>query len=168
MDRISTIVGNITMTIVFAIILILLFESISRTLFNTPNVWSIELSQFVMASYFIMGGSYTLMNNEHVRMDLFYHKWSPKKKALVDVCTFFIMLVYLSVLLYGSYKGLAYAIKYGQVSYSAWKPSMVPIKIIMTLGIALMFLQSIAELIKDVAVLRGSDIKFCGREEESA
>ena len=166
MDRISTVTGRIAMCIVIGMILVLLFESISRTFFNTPHIWSIELSQFILAAYFILGGSYTLMYNEHVRMDLFYHKWSPRKKAMVDIFTFVVMLIYLSILLYGSWKALAYAIKYKQVSYSAWKPSLIPIKVIMTFGIFLMFMQSIAELIKDVAVARGISLDMPGRREE--
>ena len=146
--------GIVAMFIVIPLIGVLIYESISRTLFNKPNIWSIEMAQFIMAAYYILGGAYTLMIDGHVRMDLFYHKWSPKKKAAMDIITFFIVAIYLGILLFGSIKATIYAIEYKQISYSAWKPSLIPIKLIMTLGIFMMFMQSLSALIKDIEVLR--------------
>ena len=146
-------VGKIAMFIVIPLIGVLIYESISRTVFNKPNIWSIEMAQFIMAAYYILGGAYTLLLDGHVRMDLFFHKWSPKKKAVMDTITFFIVAIYLGVLLYGSIKATIYAIEYKQISYSAWKPSLIPIKLIMTLGIIMMFLQTVSSLIKDIDVV---------------
>lgn len=91
-------------------------------------------------------------------MDLLYNNWSAKKKAVVDVITFFIILLYLVVLIYGGFQGILYALKYKQVTYSAWAPQVAPIKIIMQIGIVMMLLQVIAEFIKDLAIIRGENI----------
>jgi TRAP-type mannitol/chloroaromatic compound transport system permease small subunit len=66
-------------------------------------------------------------------------------------------------LLWGGFESTEYALQYGERSYSAWRPYMWPIKIIMCVGLALMLLQAIAELIKDLFALRGEKI---GRREE--
>jgi len=157
-DAVSRTVGKAAMFLVLGMIGILVLEAISRTFFKSPHIWSIELSQFVMVAYYILGGAWTLLLDGHVRMDLLYHKWTPRKKAMMDIMTFIIVLTYLGILLYGAMKGTGYAIKYKQVSYSAWRPSLIPIKVIMTAGIILMLLQNISEIIKDLAVLRGRDI----------
>lgn len=151
MDATSRVVGRVVMFLIFAMIGILLFETVSRNFFNRPQIWTLETAQFLMAAYYLLGGGYVLLIGGHVRMDLFYGKWSAKKKATFDVITFFIVLIYLGVLMYGGIQSTLYAIKYNQVTYSAWAPPMIPIKIIMTTGIALMFLQAVSEFIKNLA-----------------
>jgi len=158
MDATSRAVGKIVMFLIFGMIAILLYETVSRTIFNRPHIWSVESAQFVMAAYYLLGGGYSLLIGSHVRMDLLYDRWSVKKKAVVDVITFFIALLYLVVLTYGGWQGILYAIKYKQVTYSAWAPQVAPIKIIMQIGIVMMLLQLIAEFIKDLAIVRGENI----------
>ncbi|MDX9801180.1 MAG: TRAP transporter small permease subunit [Spirochaetia bacterium] len=164
-DKTSRIVGKFAMSLVLGMIAILLYETISRTIFNRPHIWAVEMTQFVMAAYYLLGGGYVLLLDGHVRMDLLYHRWTTKQKALADVITFFIIFIYMVVLSYGAVQGILYAVKYKQVSYSAWSPSVVPIKIIMTLGIFMMFLQVISELIKDIAVARGESIEIVRAED---
>lgn len=158
MDATSRAVGKVVMFLIFGMIAILLYETVSRTFFNTPHIWSVESAQFVMAAYYLLGGGYSLLIGSHVRMDLLYNNWSAKKKAVVDAITFFLALLYLVVLTYGGIQGILYAIKYKQVTYSAWAPQVTPIKIIMQIGIVMMLLQLIAEFIKDLAIIRGENI----------
>jgi TRAP-type mannitol/chloroaromatic compound transport system permease small subunit len=157
-DATSRVVGRAAMFLVFGMIGILLYEAVSRTIFNVPHIWSVELAQFVMAAYYLLGGGYTLIAGGHVRMDLFYQKWSIKKKAAVDIVTFIVLFIYLIILLIGGIQSIQYAVRYKQVTYSAWAPQVTPIKLIMVFGIFLMFLQVIAELIKDIATVRGEDL----------
>ena len=60
------------MYLVFPMIGILFFETVSRTIFNHPWIWTVEMAQFVMAAYYTLGGAYTLIMDGHVRMDLTY------------------------------------------------------------------------------------------------
>ena len=151
----SKAVGQFAMYLVFPMIGILFFETISRTIFNHPWIWTVEMAQFVMAAYYTLGGAYTLIMDGHVRMDLTYARWSPKNKALADVLTFAIVMLYLVMLLVGGFISLEYSIKYNQKSYSSWAPQVTPIKIIMLFGMVLMTLQVIAEFFKDLETLRG-------------
>lgn len=158
MDKTSRAVGTVVKFMIFGMIAILLYETVSRTVFNKPHIWSVESAQFVMAAYYLLGGGYSMLIGSHVRMDLLYDRWSAKKKAVADVITFFIALLYLVVLTYGGWQGIQYALKYKQVTYSAWAPQVAPIKIIMQIGIVMMLLQMIAEFIKDLAIIRGENI----------
>jgi TRAP-type mannitol/chloroaromatic compound transport system permease small subunit len=154
----SRFTGKYVMFMVFGMMGVLLYESISRTIFNRPHIWAIEFSQFVMAAYYTLGGAYAHLIEGNVRMDIFYHKWSPRNKAIMDCFTFGILAFYLVVLLDGAVNGIAYAIEYQQVSYSAWSPVLYPIKIIMTIGIVMMLLQSISEFFKDLARVYGEEL----------
>jgi TRAP-type mannitol/chloroaromatic compound transport system permease small subunit len=88
-------------------------------------------------------------------MDLLYGRWSPKRKAIMDVITMPFMIFYLIFLLIGGLSSIEYALTYGQTNYTPWAPPLAPIKIIMTLGIFLMLLQAFATLFKDIAKARG-------------
>lgn len=157
-DSMSKAVGKSAMFILLGMIGILLHETISRTMFNYPRIWTVEVAQFTMAAYYILGGGYTLLIGGHVRMDLFYGRWSAKKRATVDAITFLALLFYVILLLHGGITGLQYALEYGQVNFSSWAPPMAPIKTIMVIGIVLMLLQVVSQFFKDLATARGKAI----------
>ena len=158
MDAVNTAVGKFSMYLVFAMMGILLFESISRTVFDTPHIWVVEMAQFTMAAYYLLGGGYSLILRGHVRMDLLYGRWSTRKQGLADSITTPFMIFYLIFLLIGAYSSIEYAVMYGQRNRSAWAPYMAPIKIIMGTGVLLMLLQAIATWFKDIAKAKGEEL----------
>lgn len=179
--------GKIIMWGVFVMAAILLWSSISKTFFN-PSLWTLEVAQFAMVGYYILGGPYSVQLGSNVRMDLFYAEWSTKKKAWFDAFTVFLLLFYLGVLLYGALNSMAYSLGYfgkepfafywdlitafvtggpdaaaekiGYIERSptAWRPYLWPIKLVMILGFFLMLLQSVSELLKDIATIKGETI----------
>lgn len=153
-DRFNRGVGRVTMYLIFVMMGILLWSSMSKAFF-LPSLWTLEMAQFVMAAYFLLGGAYSLQLDSHVRMDLAYGRWSPRTKAIVDVVTIFMLFTYLFFLLYGGISSTNYAIQYNETSYSSWSPYMAPIKIVMVIGIFLTLLQATSIFIKDLAVALG-------------
>jgi TRAP-type mannitol/chloroaromatic compound transport system permease small subunit len=154
-DATSTAVGKFSQYLVFAMMGVLLYESISRTLFNQPHIWVVEVAQFTMAAYYLLGGGYSMLLDGHVRMDLLYGRWSPRTRAVMDAITSVVLIFYLVLLLYGAISSVDYALRYNQVNYTSWAPPLAPIKIIMAFGILLMLLQSIAFFLKDLATAMG-------------
>jgi TRAP-type mannitol/chloroaromatic compound transport system permease small subunit len=171
-------VGRVVMYGIFLLMAILLWSSISKTFF-LPSLWTLEMAQFVMVGYYILGGPYSIQLGSNVRMDLIYGEWSPRKKAKFDVLTVLFLIFYLGVLLYGAIASTAYSLGYwgteplaffsglvtgteeiGRMerSSTAWRPYMWPIKGIMVLGMFLMLLQCISELFKDVLRLKGETV----------
>ncbi len=108
-DRVNRGLGRVAMYLVFALIGILLWSSISKTFF-LPSLWTLEMAQFTMVAYFVLGGPYSIQLGSNVRMDLFYGSWSPRTRALVDAFTVFFLLYYLAVLLWGGLGSLAYSL----------------------------------------------------------
>jgi len=150
-------VGRIAMYLVLVMMAILLWSSFSKA-FLLPSLWTLEMAQFTLTAYYLLGGSYSLQLGSHVRMDLLYGSWTPRQKAWVDAFTIFTLIFYLGVLLYGGIESTQYAIEYGERSRTAWRPYMAPIKIVMCIGILMMLLQAIAEFFKDIARIRGEEI----------
>ena len=174
-DAVNYRIGRVMMYGIFAMIAILLWSSFSKVAFD-PSLWTLEIAQFSLVAYYILGGPYSMQLRSDVRMDLFYASWSDKRKAQVDACTVVFLLLYLGVLLHGGlsslayslghYKGDTYSFFIGLVTGSetlgrfeqsptAWRPYLWPIKLIMCFGIFLMLLQAISELIKDLAKIQG-------------
>jgi TRAP-type mannitol/chloroaromatic compound transport system permease small subunit len=157
-EAVNRVVGMFSMYLIFVMIAVLLYSSIIKTV-SIPPLWTLEMAQFLMVSYFMLGGGYSLMDDSHVRMDLWYSRWSPRRRATVDAFTVVFLVFYLGFMLYGGISSTAYAIRYGETSYSSWAPYMAPIKIVMCVGIALMLLQAVAEFFKDIAAARGENIR---------
>nr|WP_255762417.1 TRAP transporter small permease subunit [Halomonas alkalisoli] len=157
-DRLNRGVGRVIMYLVFVMMGLLLYASFSRTVLNSPLMWGVEMSQFMLVSYYLLGGAYAMQMGAHVRMDLFYSRWTPRTQALVDAITILFLIFFLVTLLLGGISSTQYALQYGQRNYSAWAPPLAPIKIIMCIGILLMLLQAVATFFKDVATARGQDI----------
>ena len=154
-DYLSTRFGRIAMYLIFLMIGTLLLDAITRNVLNIPLFWCVELAQFTLAAYYIMGGAYSMQMHSHVRMDLVYDRLSERNKARIDSFTAIFLVVYLVVLLIGSISSTIYSIETNQRLFSMWNPSVVPIKLIMVFGIILMLLQSISTLFKDIAKARG-------------
>ena len=149
-SRINKGIGILAMYLVLAMMGILLYSSFSRGIGSSP-LWVIEMAQFVMAAYYTLGGGYSLQMDAHVRMDVFYGRWSPRTQAITDAFTVLCLIVYLVLLVYGGVSSSIYALETGQKNYSAWGPYMAPIKLIMTFGMLMMLLQVLASLFQNVA-----------------
>ncbi|MGR3823646.1 MAG: TRAP transporter small permease subunit [Salipiger marinus] len=186
-DAMNRAIGRCAMYLLFALIGVLLWSSVSKTFF-TPTLWTLETAQFIMVGYYILGGPYAMQMGSNVRMDFFYGDWSPRRKAMADVITIWFLMFYLGVLLYGAISSTAYSLGYfgtepfsffadlarafvtggptaasevmGHMerSPSAWRPYVWPVKVVLCLGVALMILQCTAEFFRDIARLRGEEI----------
>jgi TRAP-type mannitol/chloroaromatic compound transport system permease small subunit len=182
-DRMNRVIGRVTMYLIFVLMGVLLWSSFSKT-FLTPSLWTLETAQFVMVTYYVLGGPYSMQLGSAVRMDLFYGDWSIRRKAQVDAITVLFLMFYLGVLFYGAVSSTAYALGYFgtepfaffgelflalvtggiagaqdklgflEVSSTAWRPQLWPIKTILCLGVFLMLLQCLAELFRDLETLR--------------
>lgn len=157
-DYVSTQLGRVTMYSIFVMIAVLLLGAITRNILNWPLSWTVEMAQFIITGYYIVGGAYSLQLGDHVRMDLIYDHCSETNKAKIDIATSIFLVFYLVTLLIGSISSTMYAIEYGERKFSQWNPSMIPIKLIMVFGITLMLLQSISIFFKDLAKIKGAKI----------
>lgn len=157
-DYISLKTGRVTMYLVFVMMFILILSFVTRNIINIPLIWIIEMAQFVMTGYYLLGGGYSMLADDHVRMDLIYSKLKDKTKALLDSLTSVFLVFYLVVLFYGSISSLTYTIETNQRLFTAWAPYVWPIKSVMTFGILLMLLQSIAIFFKDLAKVLGREV----------
>ena len=151
-------VGRFVMYWVFFMMFLLILSFVTRNIINFPLMWIIEMAQFTITAYYLLGGGYSMLTDDHVRMDLFYGKLSKKGKAKMDIFTSIFLIFFLAILLFGSITSLIYTIETKQKLFTAWAPYVWPIKSLMLLGILLMLLQAFSTLFKDFANLKDKKI----------
>ncbi|HEV2516391.1 MAG TPA: TRAP transporter small permease subunit [Devosia sp.] len=157
-DRLNLWVGRFAMLLFYVLAGVLLTSTLSRLFFGAPVNWALEMSQFILSAYYLLGGAYTLQRHGHVRMDLFWSRLPPERRAGLDAFTALFVMFYLGVMIWGGVSSTSYAITYGQKNYSAWAPVLWPVKTVMTIGLFLMLLQFIANFFRDIAASRGKTI----------
>jgi TRAP-type mannitol/chloroaromatic compound transport system permease small subunit len=157
-DAVNYRIGRIMMYGILVMMAILLWSSISKTFFS-PALWTLEMAQFAMVAYYMLGGPYSIQMGSNVRMDLIYGECSDHRKAQIDAITVLFLIVYLVFLLWGGWESLMYSFSYGgERSSSVWRPYLWPIKSVMVFAIFLMLLQAVSEFFKDILRIQGHDM----------
>ncbi|RMF37895.1 MAG: TRAP transporter small permease subunit, partial [Alphaproteobacteria bacterium] len=120
-DRFNYRLGRFIMYGIFLMVGVLLWSSISKTFF-TPSRWTLEVAQFALVGYYLLGGPYSIQLAANVRMDLFYSNWSTRTKAWVDAFTVWFLIFYLVVMIHGAIGSLAYSLGYfGDAPYGFYR-----------------------------------------------
>jgi TRAP-type mannitol/chloroaromatic compound transport system permease small subunit len=131
-------------------------NAFSRYAFSiSSNAW-LEIQWYMFAALVLLGASYTLKKNEHVRVDIVYTNISTRKQIWVDIIGgILFMLPATLILAYLSWPVFYNSWEIGEVSTNAGGLVRWPVKIFLPLGFALLSLQGVSELIKRIAMLTG-------------
>lgn len=136
----------------FAVLLVVLvcYDVAMRSLFDETAAWVMELEWHFFALLFLLGAAYTFKHDDHVRVDLFYSKFSKRDKAWVNLFGGLLFLIpWTCILIYVSFF-------YGLESYRMGEGSPDPgglparfiIKFSIAIGLFLLLLQGISSVIK--------------------
>ena len=159
LDCISLWSGRLLSFLVLFMVGIIFWEVIMRYFFNRPTTWAMEAATMIFGIYMMGGGVYSLLKDGHVRMDIFYSRWSPRRKAIADIFTFPLFLSFIGILLY---KATAYGFEsfvMREYSSTPWGPPLYPLKLTVPVIIILMLSQGIANFIRNIALLfTGEDL----------
>lgn len=159
-DSLNKWAGKVMMGFALLILAILLHEVVVRKAFNDPTIWGVEVLGFILAAYFMLGGGYGLFRRAHVRMDVFYHRWSPRTQAVADLATFPLAALYMGMLFWVGGRHALTAIMRLEHAATTWGPPIYPLKTVIPVAAALLLLQVIAFFIRDLFfVLRGKALE---------
>jgi TRAP-type mannitol/chloroaromatic compound transport system permease small subunit len=155
-DRLTEIIGKTVMWAIFVAILVSAVNAIVRKVFNySSNAW-LELQWYLFGAAFMLASAYTLKQNEHIRIDIFYGSRSRRTQHWIDLIGHLLFLMPFVLLM--SYMLVPYALaafKSGQVSTNAGGLLIWPARGILAAGFVLLVLQGISEIIKKIAVMQG-------------
>ena len=131
-------------------------NAFSRYAFGaSSNAW-LEIQWYMFAGMVLLGASYTLKRNEHVRVDILYANVSTRRQIGIDIFGFVLfMLPATAIMAYLSWPIFHNSWALGEISANAGGLIRWPVKILLPIGFALLTLQGISELIKRIAMLTG-------------
>ena len=155
-DRLTTWVGRWVAWLVLAAVLISALNATVRKAFNTSSNAYLEIQWYLFAAVFLLAAGYTLMRQEHVKIDVITGRFTKRTQIWIDVVglVLFVMpLVYTVIHL--SVPLVIRAYEMNEYSQNAGGLIRWPVFALLPLGFLLLGIQAISELIKRVAFLRG-------------
>jgi len=130
------------------------YEVLARYVFNSPTNWAHESMFLMFGAQYLLAGGFCLREDAHVRVDVFYMRLSKRRKALVDVITSVFFFIFMLALLDAGWTFFLDSYQVREVSFTEWGIQYYPIKLTLAVGAALLLLQGVARLLRDLEVLR--------------
>lgn len=160
-DEVNDWIGRLFSYGVLVMFVLVLLEVILRYAFNSPTVWTNELTQFVFGAYVVLSGGYIMRWGGHVNVDIIYSHLSARGQALMNILTFPLFLMFSGMLLvFGGFLTWE-SIKIWEHSESAWNPPVYPAKLMIPLGAFLLIMQGVSQFIRNIRTL------FWGEKSEA-
>jgi TRAP-type mannitol/chloroaromatic compound transport system permease small subunit len=157
-DRLNTLVGRVVIWAVLAVTLVSSGNALVRYVFNASSNGWLEIQWYLFSSVFLLCAGYTLLANEHVRIDVVSGRFSRRTQAWIDLIGGVLFLLPMTVLILWLSVPTAWAtLTSGEMSSDAGGLIRWPAKMMIPLGFALLTLQGISEIIKRAAFLAGRD-----------
>ena len=155
-DWINTQIGKNVIWLILASTVISAVNAAVRKAFNVSSNAYLEVQWYLFAAAFLLASAYTLLNGEHVKIDVIYSRWSKRTQIWIDVMGFiFFLLPFCTAVLWFGVPFFLQGYRSNEVSPSAGGLILWPVYAMMPLGFFLLMLQGISELIKRIAFLQG-------------
>jgi len=159
-DWLSEWSGRIFVWLIIPLAVVVVFEVVSRRVFNAPNIWATEVTNYLYGPHFMLVAAYTLLHQSHVSIDIIYGRFSPRTRGILDILTYVVFFFPFCVIVFT--QGIVFA----QTSWSIGETSdsaalrVVPlIKTVIPITFGLLLLQGRANFIRSIMlVVRGKEI----------
>lgn len=158
-DRINEQTGKVVSYLILFLVGVILYEILVRYLFNSPTIWAHETSQMIYGAYVILLGGYVLQRGGHVNVDILYHRFKPRTRAIIDLFTWLLFFYFCGLLLWKGGEMAWDSFKVLETEPTAFAPPVYPIKMMIPLGALLILLQGLAKFIRDLT------LAITGKEE---
>jgi len=153
-DRISERGGQITSFLIAVAAVQICFELILRYIFNAPTTWGLDMTIYLCGTTYIMSGAYAEHLNAHIKVDVFYDRWSLGTQAILDlVITDMMILLFCGALTWQSADWFWEAIIQGTTSGTIWDPPIWPMRLVLLTGAFFMLLSGFGKFLHDLDVV---------------
>lgn len=155
-DRINTVIGRTVGWAILVAVLVSAANAIVRKVFNTSsNAW-LELQWYLYGAAFLGAAAYTLLENEHIRIDIVYGRWRRSTQHWIDLIGHLLFLMPFTIMMiWLLYPWAMRSFRNGEVSNNAGGLPLWPAKMMLLIAFVLLFAQGVSEIIKKIAVMRG-------------
>lgn len=155
-DHMNRFIGRNVSWLILIAVLVSAINAIVRKVFSTSsNAW-LELQWYLYGAAFLLAAAYTLLENEHIRIDVVYGRWSRRTQHWIDLLGHLLMLMpFVTLVLYLTWPWVMRSIRLKEMSMNAGGLILWPAKMMLLVGFGLLFLQGVSEIIKKIAIMRG-------------
>jgi TRAP-type mannitol/chloroaromatic compound transport system permease small subunit len=129
------------------------YEVVARFVFNSPTNWVHESMFLMYGMQYMISGAYAYREDQHVRVDVLYVKFSNRGKAIADIISSVFFFIFTITLLWTGTRFAMDAVNNAETSFTEWGIQYWPVKLSIPIGAALIVLQGISKLIKDVLLV---------------
>ena len=155
-DKLNERIGSVIYWLVLAAVLISAANAVVRKVFNMSSNAFLEIQWYLFSAIFLFCAGYTLLKNQHVRIDVITGRLSKRAQAWIDILgTLFFLMPMAILIMVLSWPVFIQAFERGEVSTNAGGLIIWPARLMVPIGFLLLVLQGWSELIKRVAFLKG-------------
>lgn len=155
-DGLNRFIGRHAIWLILISVFISAINAVVRKAFSMSSNAFLEIQWYLFAGTFLLMAAYTLLNGEHVKIDVVYGHWSKRTQMWIDVFGFiFFLLPFAGATLFFSVPFFWQGFLSGEMSSNAGGLIRWPVYLLMPVGFFLLFIQGLSELIKRIAFLRG-------------
>ena len=130
------------------------YEVVARFVFNSPTNWVHESMFLMFGMQYMISGAYAYKEDQHVRVDVVYTHLSTRGRAIADIISSVFFFIFVLTMLYTGWKFASDAVQNSETSFTEWTVQYWPVKIAIPLGAALIALQGVSKLLKDIMLVR--------------
>ncbi|MDM5334249.1 TRAP transporter small permease subunit [Ureibacillus composti] len=154
-DSISDWVGKIGSWSILVIMVLVVFEVVSRRVFNAPTIWTFETLTMLYGFHFMIVASYALLHKAMVSVDSIYEKFSTRNRAILDILSYiFLYFPFVGGVFYYSLEFVSKSWAIKETTNSLLAAPVYLYKTIIPIVFGLLILQGISEVIKQVLILK--------------
>lgn len=129
------------------------YEVLARYVFNSPTNWVHESMFLMFGMQYVLSGAYAYREDQHVRVDVLYTKLSQRGKAIADIVTSVFFFIFILTMVWTGARFALDAVNNWEVSFTEWGVQYWVVKLTLPIGAALLALQGLAKLVKDVLLV---------------
>jgi TRAP-type mannitol/chloroaromatic compound transport system permease small subunit len=130
------------------------YEVFARFLFNSPTNWVHESMFLMFGMQYMISGAYAYREDQHVRVDVVYSHLSARGKAIADIVSSVFFFIFTITMLVTGWKFAMDAVHNGEISFTEWAVQYWPVKLCIPVGAALIVMQGVSKLVKDIMLVR--------------
>ncbi len=155
-DKTNNLIGRVASWLVLAAVLVSAGNAVARyALGESSNAW-LELQWVLIAAVFLLCAGYTLLHQQHVKIDILYSRFPRRVQLWIDIFgTIFFLWPMAFIIMWLSWPVFVTAFTSGEVSANTGGLTLWWARLLVPVGFFFLILQGLSELIKRVAILRG-------------
>jgi TRAP-type mannitol/chloroaromatic compound transport system permease small subunit len=159
-DGVTQWTGYLFALIVAPLIIANVIEVFMRYVMNAPTSWALDVTTMSFGALFMLGAAYALLKGAHVRTDMLWEKFSNRKKGIIDSIAYLLFFLPSMAILFAiSIDDFLYSLSINEKSTSSiWQPVIWPLRAVIPVSAALLFLQGVSELMKSLWAARTGEI----------